>query len=384
MKKLYALLTACFLALPTFALEGTGQFVAYEESDLSTPEINTLLDVYFDESSNELTIADFAEIKDLTFSIDLSRGIAISEKDVVAKTFPQTMYFAHENSDGTFSYWITGTLKNTGEGKCLFSIPSWCLAISSTAPANGREYLNTTIELSFEISGLTDEPQDPDGNDNPEENDPNNPQDPDTDKNYNGVATCLVLQREGQYSHQYHEVPFEYNVTGTYENGKLSVYNFGNTDKTLPFSINLETGEVISDKGVFAGNITFTWEDGDTMSENEYYFSDLENNLVVTGRAFTNKEGKCVMQLDTWGFSTHLFGDLYAIQEGTDQINTIIVFNFGIDGLVEGSSEANVNSIETSATPRYFNLSGQEVTNPTSGSIVIKVQDKKVSKLIVR
>lgn len=53
-------------------------------------------------------------------------------------------------------------------------------------------------------------------------------------------------------------------------------------------------------------------------------------------------------------------------------------------GIDAEKRQSNVDAAEADASVEYFNLQGMRVANPQAGTLVIRRQGDKVSKLIVR
>ena len=295
-----------------------------------------------------LTVDGMAGNYDLPveFKINLATGKVTATKQVAAQVLYTFYYSDLETANGV----LTGIIRNTDSGSVLSLSPWGSYCIDQETFGSFSKYSWSEIAFNFKIPGLTDDPTGG-GSDDPD--------DPDQVKG-DGEMTANMDRANGAIA--------TYKVTGTYANGQLTVTNFGGAANPIIFDIDMVTGDVVSQS--------------DQKYNKEYYFTDvatLKYNLY--GTIDNISDSQCILNVNTWGTKANQPG-LYDVF-----YNTTVVFDFAIEGLKE-TPEGGESGIATvgqeNGGARYFNLQGIEVSNPAKGEILIKVENEKISKVIIR
>lgn len=168
--------------------------------------------------------------------------------------------------------------------------------------------------------------------------------------------------------------PESYVVYGSYKNGVITVSNMIYNYLPIEFTVNLANGELLAEDQVaykyFNGNMS-------------YYCSVAAGQPIVRG-SVRNVKGVygewSEMTIEPWG-NANVENNSTLFNSAI--FNTRIIFDFKIPGLMESETSAIKDFYEETAEPRYFTIDGVEVRNPEKGRIYIKLENNKVSKVVL-
>lgn len=150
-------------------------------------------------------------------------------------------------------------------------------------------------------------------------------------------------------------------------------------DLLLGYADQEQTEPIYAKCGYYSGLMLI---DGAYYPGNEegYYFYDgFDYSEIVTelaGRNSTFANNTITINDPLWGMSWYQHLDYTGFYQANDLgTPTIKLDNSGVEG---------INAEDLNAPVKYFNIQGQEISNPAKGQIVIKKQGNTVSKYIAR
>lgn len=140
-----------------------------------------------------------------------------------------------------------------------------------------------------------------------------------------------------------------YQVTASYNNGKLTVENFNNTNTSLGFNVDLQTGEVKSDAKVVAFVQNYTYEDGEVYMTNTYMYCDVNTtDYIIYGRFINISDEQCALALNPWAIYTDdLPYPKHVAYDRSQRNDNTVIFDFVVEGLPTGSLDKEPDEEET-------------------------------------
>lgn len=306
----------------------TGNMTTDGDLNMGTMETPDLYDIdpievtaSWDEEESTLTIyginPEDYPFNPIVFTVDVAKGTATASNEQVAYTEEDNTYiFADIATKGD----VKVTLRNDGENVVVEFEP-WGAGMDFGDDWGGWYFMpalyNTVITLdNFNIEGLgsdadTDEPG----------------------EEITGNMTAQVDQNCGMDEPELNPAD-EWAVTATYDEAtqRLTINNFAELNP-ITFTINLETGEAVSDEDILA-EVQDEWE---LIYAGIVDIADFEGTIKAT--AFVDGD-KTILYVEPWGEKYVLFDFMHVAY-----YNTVVTLDFVIPGLETSAPTITIDEI---------------------------------------
>ena len=381
MKK--TLLLGCLMSVSAAAfaaVEGNGTFTAVTDKNAEvTYQVTATVD------GNKLTINNFNDSqKPLDFTIDLSTGSVTSGANVVGYQESYSyvdggvydtvdFYYCDINKTGATNV-ITGKFSNTSDNQSVLKLSDWGLYTDAILPHiafSGSLRFNTTITFDFAVPGLVEGSDGPGGGGGEELSD------------IEGLWHVVMLSFD-EYTYYLETINELYSATikdgRVYFAWQQYVDPNGNMHSIRLSDFQADYDPENNTLYIPREPLPVQYASRTLYQLPVLYNPEWESPILSSITAVFNPDEGTIafgpQQALVWLENNNIASP---ILQGP--IMLVLAYKDGVD-----LTQTSVGAIgqDEDAPARYFNLNGVELKNPTPGTICIKVQGGKATKMIAK